>query len=409
MAAVMLAVTAVAVMLAMTAVAVMLAMLRECDRGEEQNGAEDEKSHYQLRRVEVRAPPSERSTTFGPVNGSPQKERTTWDASLAQSAILFLPHVACPCPNLELDAMSLHIIASLIAAHELAQGCSVTPVSPHNWKTVRRRITKSYIPPSAFAEEAAEFASPRRVCRTPRSIAHPPPPASITSHSAPSTPPRARLPSAASARKSRALDDGTTRMIPSAAGREITKNDKKSAAHASILTMPLDELRERVMKALALWKQIEALLPGGVVLTEAERKNSLGRLRDGESGHLLTILAVCEKYPALFASLADLDEGTDPTRFETELLRDRLLRAEALEPLVTALSDAKIVAVSDTLLHLRDLARAPISEAYAIAKTIAKTSAPVSSMLAPVLDFYRGLAARAAASRKANDDEKSKG
>jgi hypothetical protein len=186
-------------------------------------------------------------------------------------------------------------------------------------------------------------------------------------------------------------------------------NDKKSAAHASILTMPLDELRERVTKALALWKQIEALLPGGIVLTEAERKSTLGRLRDSESGHLLTILAVCEKFPALFTSLADLDEGTDPTRFETELLRDRLQRAEALEPLVTALADAKIVAVSDTVLHLRNLARAPISEAYAIAKTIAKTNAQVSTMLAPVLDFYRGLAALAAAARKANHDDKSKG
>jgi hypothetical protein len=186
-------------------------------------------------------------------------------------------------------------------------------------------------------------------------------------------------------------------------------HDPKTAAHESILTMPLDELRARVVKAIALWQQILALLPGGVVLTDNERGHTRGRLRDGESAQMLTVLDVCEKFPALFESLVDLDEGVDPTKFETPLLRDRLQRAEILAPLADALSNTQLLSITDTVLHLRDLARTPISEAYGIAKSIAKTNVALKTMLAPVLDFYRALAELAAAARKANQDAKPKG
>ena len=188
-----------------------------------------------------------------------------------------------------------------------------------------------------------------------------------------------------------------------------TPSHKTAAVQESILTMPPAELRARVAKALALWQQILALLPGGVVLTEPERQHSHGRLRDGEGAQMITVLAVAERFPALFASLADLDEGTDPTRFELPLLRERLERAEILAPLAEALAGRQLLSITDTVLHLRDLVRTPVSEAYAIAKSVAKTDVKLKTMLAPVMDYYRRLAELSAASRKANQDAKSKG
>jgi hypothetical protein len=61
------------------------------------------------------------------------------------------------------------------------------------------------------------------------------------------------------------------------------------------------------------------------------------------------------------------------------------------------------------VLHLRDLVRTPVSEAYGIAKTLAKTNLKLKTSLAPVINYYRRIAELAAAARKANLDEKSKG
>ena len=121
----------------------------------------------------------------------------------------------------------------------------------------------------------------------------------------------------------------------------------------------------------------------------------------------LTILSVMEAFPAFFEGLADLDQGVDPTKVETTLMRDRIERAEILARLV-AIAD-QFGGMSDTVLHLRSLVREPISEAYGIAKSMAKTNQKLKSMLAPVIDFYATLAKAAAAARKANAEANAAG
>lgn len=182
----------------------------------------------------------------------------------------------------------------------------------------------------------------------------------------------------------------------------MANGTKKTGAQTwtSVLDMPLDELESRVGQAGTLMKQAFALFPGLLVLTDEERRYSNGRFRNGEGQMYLTILAVMEAFPTFFEGLADLDQGVDPTKVETPLLRDRLQRAEILARLLDPAG--QLGGMSDTVLHLRSLVRDPVKEAYGIAKSMAKTNPKLKSMLAPVIDFYAAIARAAAESRKAN-------
>lgn len=180
-------------------------------------------------------------------------------------------------------------------------------------------------------------------------------------------------------------------------------NDTKKTASqgwTTVFDMPLDELESRVAKAGALMQQAFDLFPGLLVMTDEERKYSNGRIRNGEGLMYLTVLSVVEAFPAFFEGLADLDQGIDPTKVETPLMRDRIQRAEILGRLLA--TTEKFGGMSDTVLHLRGLVRDPIREAYGIAKSMAKTNVKLKSMLAPVIDFYAAIAKTAAATRKAN-------
>src|SRR5215212_11103473 len=108
----------------------------------------------------------------------------------------------------------------------------------------------------------------------------------------------------------------------------------KKSQNDDILTMPLDELEKRVTKAVALLGEAEDLLPGLVELTDDARRYSTGRYRKGEAEALTGLLGIADKKPGLFEALRDHDEGADPTKFEPNLIRDRLQRAIVLEPLV---------------------------------------------------------------------------
>ncbi len=187
-----------------------------------------------------------------------------------------------------------------------------------------------------------------------------------------------------------------------------SKNPQAPAAQqawTNVSDMPLEELQRRAAEAAEKMQEILGLFPGLVTLTADERQHSRGRIRTGEGKIFLTLVSVMEKFPELFLGLADLDEGVDPTRVETELLRDRILRAEALAPL-SALAE-RMRDLSDTVLHFRGLVRDPIGEAYGISKAMARTNTALRSMLAPVLDFYAAAAKLAAASRKANAEAES--
>src|SRR5262245_14504794 len=103
---------------------------------------------------------------------------------------------------------------------------------------------------------------------------------------------------------------------------------------ATVFDMPLDELQKRVAKAKELMEQAVDLFPGLAVLTEEQRLHTNGRIRKGEGAMFLRIIDVMEAYPHFFEGLADLDNGNDPTKVETALMRDRIRRAETLAPLL---------------------------------------------------------------------------
>lgn len=181
-----------------------------------------------------------------------------------------------------------------------------------------------------------------------------------------------------------------------------SKENQDLKAWSSVFDMPHAELETRVTQAAALIQQVLDLFPGLIVKTEDERKHSNGRLRTGEGEKFLVIVAIMEAFPSYFEGLADLDQGLDPSVVETSLMRDRIQRAEILARLGAVAG--KFDALSDTVLHLRELVRDPIKEAYGIAKAMAKANQKLKSMLAPVIDFYGAIAKAAAATRKANSE-----
>lgn len=173
-----------------------------------------------------------------------------------------------------------------------------------------------------------------------------------------------------------------------------------SPAWSTVFDMPLDELERRVGQARSFMQQAFDLFPGLLVMTDEERKSSNGRIRKGEGPMHLVVISVMEAFPAFFEALADLDEGIDPTKVETPLMRDRIQRAEILAQLLD--SADRFGGMADTVMHLRALVRDPIKEAYGIAKAMAKTNDRLKSMVAPVINFYSAIARAAAATRKAN-------
>ena len=174
-----------------------------------------------------------------------------------------------------------------------------------------------------------------------------------------------------------------------------------STGSASLLTMLFTQACQYVSQATATVAQLQQNLPGLVTLPEAERKVTGGRLRDGEAQALLTVLNECDARPDLIGSLADMDNGVDPTKFETGLLRSRIELAMALGPLSASLTQLASN-LDDTVLYLNDLAKPPTLEAYAILKAVAKTDLSVKTAIAPAVDFYATIAKTAAATRKKN-------
>lgn len=181
-------------------------------------------------------------------------------------------------------------------------------------------------------------------------------------------------------------------------------NKKPSDAHDDILTMPLPELRSRVAEALVLFTKLYALLPGLIELTDEAKRHSSGHFRANEAESLTGLLDVADKRPAVFQALADKDGGTDPTRFEPEILRDRLERAIVLGPLVTAALDFASPA-SDTRLHLSNLTRPVLLAMYEIVKPQTKHDVSLASLCKNALDFYAAVGRLSAATRKANKSE----
>jgi hypothetical protein len=150
-------------------------------------------------------------------------------------------------------------------------------------------------------------------------------------------------------------------------------------------------------KAAAFAAEVDEQFPGLVTLT-AEQRLFAPRMRSGEHDMLLTVLDVADLKPALFESLADNDEGTDPKKFETRLLRDRIEKHRLLNEIAQALAPLSDH-MGDTSLYVASRFREALGAAYRIAKTHAATDKKINDILAPVIDFMRKASVAAAAKR----------
>jgi hypothetical protein len=185
---------------------------------------------------------------------------------------------------------------------------------------------------------------------------------------------------------------------------------KKSAGHDApaehILAMSDAEFSRRIEQARPHIQALVDLFPGLLTLTKEARTESQGKFRDGEVDALGTVLNAVEARPALFQSLADKDEGIDPSNIEVPLLRSRLHRIGQLRSLLDEL-EPFLQKVSDTQLALGELVKPFLLAAHRICKTHAQTDPSLRSIVAKALDFYASIAARAALTRAANKNKTS--
>jgi hypothetical protein len=170
-------------------------------------------------------------------------------------------------------------------------------------------------------------------------------------------------------------------------------------APATVDTIPLLELRKRAAHIKKLTAEVRAALPGLVQQSDDERLHSEGRLRDGEEAALTAVLDTVDAAPQYFTVLADKDNGRDPERFETDVLRERLERRAILAELAAELAPLA-TELDDHILHLGALVRPPVLAAYHIAKPLAGHDAQIGSHLAVARSFYGAPARRAAETRK---------
>ncbi|APR83977.1 Hypothetical protein A7982_09326 [Minicystis rosea] len=186
-------------------------------------------------------------------------------------------------------------------------------------------------------------------------------------------------------------------------------------ANKTISDKPIDQLTKAEIderKALTLHHLEEArkLWPGLLHMSEAERKQSPGKVLSVFAKPLGLLFAVLtpkkgEERSALakaFDVLGEKDGGQDPERFETELLDTRLHRAEAQQEIVDAL-DALSRHMADDILDTGEKIMGPGLLALQLARTVAEASPAHASVLAPVLDAFRGLTKQA---RKAREQKR---
>lgn len=189
---------------------------------------------------------------------------------------------------------------------------------------------------------------------------------------------------------------------PSAAGEEARADIASASATPveTVFNMPIEKLRMNVPLALDHLDQIKVLLPGMLTLTNEDRKNA-SKFRDGETRGFYDLLQFAIASPQYFDGLADRDQGHDPTRFEPELIRDRLQRRDLLAQFAVPAEDLSTKA-SDSVLHLGELTKPVLSAIYGIARALSKHNEVVRSSIAKLIDFYSGVARRAAETRARN-------
>jgi hypothetical protein len=167
-------------------------------------------------------------------------------------------------------------------------------------------------------------------------------------------------------------------------------------------------LEKHAAEARTLIANLRALFPDAHAMAADDRRRSLGRVGDGESRVLQTLVDAMELRPALFAVLADEDDGDDPEALETSLIRKRFAMRDTYAALAAELH-ALAAVLEDEALAQGALALPVTRAAYEIAKPVSRRDAALREKIAPALDYYGANAAAAAAARKANKGGKAPG
>jgi hypothetical protein len=158
------------------------------------------------------------------------------------------------------------------------------------------------------------------------------------------------------------------------------------------------QLASRVASITKHLDAIDALLSDAKPLTNPSRKSVLRLRGDEEVAALSGIIAFADMHAELFTTLAGKDEGVDPTRFETELLATRLANTQTLSALATRVEQLQ-KKIADSALYTTALVKPPVLAAWKIAKPFQGQDLPGDELLAPAVNFYSGVAIKAAHKR----------
>lgn len=170
----------------------------------------------------------------------------------------------------------------------------------------------------------------------------------------------------------------------------------------------LKDLQKRAAEGKLLTAKLRELFPEAHAMSADDRRRSAGRVGDDESKALQSVIGAMELRPGVFAALADEDEGLDPARLETELMRERFARRDAYATLAEDLT--RLAAIFEDEAIAQGALVIPVARAaYEIAKPVSRRDAALREAIAPALDYYSANAVAAAAARKANKEAKAKG
>jgi hypothetical protein len=165
--------------------------------------------------------------------------------------------------------------------------------------------------------------------------------------------------------------------------------------------LTVEELKRREVKAVAMVAEIRGMFPEAQGLAKDDRLLSQGKMGLDEAEALRGVVDAMDMLPAVFEILADEDDGHDPHKLETDLLRDRLDRHAVYADLADKFGEAARL-FSDAALTMGAGVKPVALAGYEIAKPISKRNDLLRAKIAKALDFYSGRARAAAASRRAH-------
>lgn len=189
-------------------------------------------------------------------------------------------------------------------------------------------------------------------------------------------------------------------FAPPRGAEEVSMGKKAQDAQLTIT-----ELKKRKADVSAVADKIRGQFPEAKRLAKGDRRASVGKIGEKEAAGLRGVIDAMEVEPAVFGILADEDEGHDPNKLETDLLRDRLDRHQIYSEMAAELQELAD-RFSDAALSMGALVKPVCLAAYEIAKPLSRRHPAIREKIAPMLDYYSRNAEAAAAARRENKGEK---